>query len=420
MARTRLLFEDFLGINNRAAPERLDEKELREAENVDIDNSGRVRRRLGRKRVYTGNEVHSLWSDGIITLFAQGRYLMKLTSNNVGVALRTDLMRGAPVSYESVNGVVYWSNGFQKGRVRNEAPLHWGIVPPPAPVVALRDTGGLPQGTYMVKAVYVDSYGEESGASYATSFETGANQSAIVSLPSFPLEAATAKVFMTSQNGDVYYYQGNVSAGQGLIVTTVETGVPLRTEHLYPPPVGSIVRYFAGRMYVVTGNVLWFSEPYALSLFNPRKNFYQFPGAITMVEPVEGGLFVSYEGGKTVFLSGTSIEDTQELEVDELPAIRGTSVTTKGEWFPALETTGTIAIWVTREGPTAGLPNGAVRRLTSERLSLPETGFGSGLIRHERGSRHYVGTLRDDGGQAGNLYATDRVVAEVYRNGVLI
>lgn len=418
--RSQIRYDNFVGINNRAAPERLKSSELREAENVDIENEGRIRRRAGRRKIYDGAEVHSLWSDGATTLFAQGRYLMRLDGDGAATALRTDLLRGKSVSYESVAGTVYWSNSEQRGRVVDGAALHWGMDAPPAPVAMEASPKALPPGTYMVALTYVDAYGEESPASRHSVVSFTEESSIAVLPPPFPAESARANVYITPQNGDVLYFQGVVVPGWALTVIGVDTGRPLRTEYLSPPPAGHIVRHHRGRMYVADGNVVWFSEPYAYSWFNRRRNFYMYPARVTMLEPVEGGVFLSWEGGKTVFIAGETPEKAEEIEADIHPAIAGTAARADAAWFPALETGGKAAIWLTQNGVAVGVSSGQVRYLTEERLALPRGGLGSGVIREDRGIRQYVGLLREQDGQSSNLYASDHVVAEVYRNGVLI
>lgn len=421
MARTpQIRYDNFIGINNRAAIERLKPSELREAENVDIENEGRVRRRVGRKKIYAGSEVHSLWSDEAVTLFAQGRYLMRLDGDGAATALRTDLLRNQPVSYESVAGTVYWSNSEQRGRVVQGQALHWGMDAPPAPVVMEASPKALPPGTYMVALTYVDAQGEESPASRHSVVSFTEESSIAVLPPPFPAEAVRANVYITPQNGDVLYFQGVVTTSSALTIVGVDTGRPLRTEYLSPPPAGHIVCHHRGRMYVADGNVVWFSEPYAYSWFNRRRNFYMFPKRITMMVSVEGGLFVSWEGGKTAFIAGETPEKAEEVEADIFPAITGTVTRADAAWFPALETGGKAAIWMTQNGVAVGLSNGQVRYLTEERLALPRGGLGSAMIRAERGTRQYVGMLREQNGQSSNMYASDHVVAEVYRNGVLI
>ena len=57
------------------------------------------------------------------------------------------------------------------------------------------------------------------------------------------------------------------------------------------PPVGEIVRLFAARAWVVSGNVIWYSEPFNYNLFQMGRNYIPLPGKIVMFRPLLGGAF---------------------------------------------------------------------------------------------------------------------------------
>jgi hypothetical protein len=112
-------WQGFSGINNRHRPEELKPGELSCARNVDIDDAKRLRRRDGYDLAVAGN-YHSLWSDGSVCLVVKAGSLF-----NVNTDFSTSLLRvnvgDSPMSYVSVNGVVYYTNGSVIGYIENGA-----------------------------------------------------------------------------------------------------------------------------------------------------------------------------------------------------------------------------------------------------------------------------------------------------------
>jgi hypothetical protein len=122
--------ERFTGINNvdeayRLLPTVIDHAyvwPLREAYNVDIDNTLGIKSRSGRVSVLTGVDLHSLWSDGVRCFFVDGvtLYEMDLAYNKTVIATVTP---GYRVSYVPANDRYYLTNereiGYIKGATFN-------------------------------------------------------------------------------------------------------------------------------------------------------------------------------------------------------------------------------------------------------------------------------------------------------------
>lgn len=108
------------GLNNTVDPVRLafDFKtgvtELSQAVNVDIDDSGRPSRRLGRvPKSATASRCGFVY--GEVCLFVSGTTLYQMDAAYGATALRTDLTAGLRMRYYPIAGRIYYTNGSQKG-----------------------------------------------------------------------------------------------------------------------------------------------------------------------------------------------------------------------------------------------------------------------------------------------------------------
>lgn len=142
------------------------------------------------------------------------------------------------------------------------------------------------------------------------------------------------------------------------------------------PPVGSIVRSFAGRIWVADGNTLWYSEPFGPNLFRLSVNYIQLPAKITMVAPVQGGLFVSTTN-KIYFFAGTVPREFVQHIVAHYPAIPFTDVEVDGIAVSAGQFTPLPAqMFTTTQGICMGTADGKIVNLTYDTLLYPSAPKG--------------------------------------------
>jgi hypothetical protein len=100
---TRLVFEVQEGLIDLAA-----------AVNVEIDPTGRISRRKGYQRIYTG-PAHSLFWDGWSCLFCAGSSMYQLLENLSATQISTGITENTRMYYAQVGAEIYWMNGFEKG-----------------------------------------------------------------------------------------------------------------------------------------------------------------------------------------------------------------------------------------------------------------------------------------------------------------
>lgn len=129
-ARFRQIFTATTGLNNTLDPVRLNfdfktgVTELSQAVNVNIDNSGRASRRLGRTQKLS-NASRCGFAHGEICLFVSGTTLYKMIPDYSIRAIRSDLTLGARMRYCPIADRIYYLNGTEKGYIFKGQNYAW-------------------------------------------------------------------------------------------------------------------------------------------------------------------------------------------------------------------------------------------------------------------------------------------------------
>jgi hypothetical protein len=344
-----------------------------------------------------------------------GNVLGKLEANLSFTPIQT-LSNDSPVSYETVQNDVYWSNGVDLGIIRDSGPTQWGVTPPIAQPVAVAASGGLPAGRYQYALTFLRNDGHESGTGLVGTVDVGANGGiAFNSIEVSTNQLVCDKIlYLSGTNGEVLYRVAVIPNAQTTHIYSGNAGdlkVALRTQHASPPPAGNIVRYFNGIMYVVVGDVVYFSEPYNPEIFQMADRFLRFPGLIAMFECVKNGIYVAtvdVEGddqetmGLTAYLSGATPDNFDFSVVADHGAHLGSAAKCRASLLNKVgseeaQGTGDAVVWSSRHGVFVGLNGGSVSNLTELRYSFPSAQRGVGMVRQHRGFVQYVNVLRGAG-----------------------
>lgn len=203
---------------------------------------------------------------------------------------------------------------------------------------------------------------------------------------------AGARMSYAKVNDDIYYCNGHekgiVSNGAVIAWEKDEYVGPTTYRVLDDPPIGTHVEGYNGRVYVVQGSVLWFSEPYAFGVFNFEDNLFWFPSDIKMVRAVADGLFVS-TSNEVFFLAGLDTEEPLQVKVADYPAIEWSE-----SWFNGQLNTyqgggssisqgggGRVLMWMSDHGVCFGGPGGQFVNVTWEKIGeFPNGLSGSSLV----------------------------------------
>lgn len=385
----------FSGLRNDVKPERMEPGDLVAAVNVDIGNDGQLSRRAGIESKLAA-DAHSLWVAGDICLFVEASVLKRLHDDYSTTVMRT-LTTNDRVSYVSVNGRIYFSNGTDTGIIEpNGQSRSWGLVPPPLPAMA--DTGGvLPPGTYQAVMTYIREDGQESGAGLAGLVDvvTGGILFTDIPVPDDPTVVAKA-IYITPQNGDVFYLAATL-----VVSTTTHTykgsalTLPLNTQYLQQAPAGEIVAYHYGVLYVVSGNIVYPSTAYGYELFDLR-DFIAFDSQVRIFAPVDDGIWVGTDK-EVAWLSGVDPTKFEKTTRAEIGSVKGTLAYVSNDALPEIKENiqeARVALWWTDEGVCAGYPSGTLHKLTESRYRPTIDGQnGAGFVIEETGGHRYIAVI---------------------------
>jgi hypothetical protein len=393
--------------------------------NADVTNSGNLKRRRGFTQVVSGTNVHSLGGTDRLVVYMDDGTLYRLNSDESATSLRTGLSPSRLMSYETINGELYFSNGEVLEKIVNGAVKLVGVEEPVGqPTLSAMSAGGLYAGDYQVAITFLNSDGEESGTGTASRVSISEGGGIRLTAIPQPVEEATTRirVYVSPANGDMLYYFAEVAVG----TTTLDIGVAplgraLNTQFCSRMLPGRILRYYHGRLYSVIDNFIFYSDPQAYGRCKISNNFIALASNVTMLEPVETGLYISTET-EVFFLGGTDPSTGYSLQrVSETPAVEGSSLVAKPEVLGIKGITGStkVAVWFTNAGWAAGLPDGNVAFLTRDKLALPEYTQAATLHRMVDGMSQLV-TIPRGNGETASAFASDSMEDVIIRNGAIV
>lgn len=389
---------------------------LRDAVNVDILASGKVRRRKGIVQRLADPNAHSLHSDGEYIYWANATQLRRAKPGFTNpVTLLTNSGLNSPISYVRVNDRTYFTNENLTGIITPLGTYEpWGIAPPVAPPYATAATAPThvapPAGfqtelKYQVTCTFVTATGEESGAPGGMTVTVDDTYQTI-NLSAIPQPTDSrvthVRIYSTGMYGDTFFRMKEVPVG----VTTTTLGSPstavgqqLTSQFHAPPLAGQLVEHVQGRLFVAVGDTIWFTEPFAYGLVDMRKNYLQFQDRVTLLIGVPDGLYVS-AAGKTWF-----IQNPGTPEMVQLPLLNYGAVERAAMHVP----NSTDVVWLSDRGFVVGSAGGKISAPTETKVAVERYGSGCiGLIERD-GDRRFVAVQRD--GSDSHLASSDFITA---------
>lgn len=403
------------GVNEKAKETDLPPSTARRLKNLNVSDEGKMRRRDGFIRRVTASAAHSIYTHNGFVFAVVDNALHMLDTDTWNITVVRGGVGPSKLSYAAIGEVVYYSNGAVSGRYDTKTGQHYPSMAPLTPGTPTLSvaSGGLKPGKYLVSITQVSSDGIESGAPLPAQITLTASEGIKVNIPVMDGTQET-RVYCSEVNGSNLFLEERVPFGAGSVtITGLSHGKELRTLLVDPIPAGSILRTHKGRLYSASNNILWYSEPLLYGLTVLDYNYLPpFSGPITMVEPVDGGLFVAADA--MYFLSGASPADMQFTVLDTAPAIPGSSMVIDGQ-LVSKDINGQVAYWYSSEGAVIGLPNGTIRNLTQDKLEGVEDAqsAASALIRTagvDRVLTNVAGSPRDGFG------ASDSATIEVIKS----
>lgn len=386
------------GVRNDVTAERLGPNDLALGDNIDLDNTGRVSRRSGRTKK-NSTPTHSAWGDGLTLGFCvQGTQLFKINTDYTLTVMFTGLTLGRAMSYRKVNDNVYMSNGREKLVHANGQVRAWGLAVPQ--VLAMQSSGTLPPGRYQFTATYVRNDGQESGAAVAVALTVSPDPLnptlttgfALSVPPSTDATVIGCNFYASGPYGTELYLIGSgvpaYTAAFGRL--TDLTNYELQLQFLTAPPAGQIVGYYSGRMFLLADDLLFYSEPFAYELFDPRK-YIPLDGRGTLFAVMEdketldqpgqnSGAFVGTDRSCGI-LVGSTPEDFQYVPKMDYGAVEGALDYVDGSLFGDGQTGARrLPVWLSAQGLCVGMPGMEIRNITRNRFAFSAGGRGAALF----------------------------------------
>lgn len=367
--------ERFTGLNNQNPgfeEESLKPGDLIEATNCYVDNDGWLVRRAGFSLASSGVYT-SLWSGTTLTLAVLAGNLVKVGGGTLHASVGT-----ARMWFEELpDGRVVYSNGTAMGVVNavGTARLPWGVPVPASAGSGANTTGSLAPGVYRWCITHRrTSDGLEGGPAYSGTVTVSGGGLALASLPT--LADHTTNVYVTAANGTEQFYAGNTS-GSTFTLTSAASRVRRCMTHYCkaPPASGILPRFWRGRMLLAVGDTLYATKARTLHLFDVKESARRFGGTITMVQPVETGIWIGTTEGLHFMGPGNQFDKLPMVRQIDGPVLLGSGVACRGGALlrmgsqgPGLAGDGNDgALCIAARAITALYSDGSCRALTDRR-----------------------------------------------------
>ena len=397
----RKLHKPVLGIDQLSdetsliADERGRPMAFREGTNVDLDIEGNYGRRKGYAKKLTGSGYHSLYESkrGWLMLCDKQQLGVYNVATNSLVVI-TEMPEAQLTSFAELNGNIYYMNPGAKGMIRAaETQVRTlGVnLPAVTPDFEATASGSLPPGKYGISYTIVDDTGEESPLGplmVVTLAEQGSIQGTLFT--TYP--NTKYRIYMTTADGEELYQAAEFDADViSYLVSDHGEGRRPATQYLSNLPLGYTIRAHRSRLYIATDDFVFYSEPFLPHLTNSGNGFIPTTGFVTMVQPIETGIYIGDQRGVR-FYEGDDPSEFRVKEVSSEPVVFGTAVAVPGEFLPENLGRGsdTVAIWLAPSGYQVGMPSGQVVRLHTKQVQLPRYVQGCAAFSTKDGRKQLI------------------------------
>lgn len=350
MATNPQRISSFLGVNERLHRGALRVEEgffVAQAKNVDLTRSGQFIGRAGYRRVVAGSDMHSLWASATARAFvASGKQLCALNVRaGVLQPLGMDVPSIARLAFADLaDGDIAVTDGRALLRIQPDNSLRSLLAAAPTPQPVAQLTPGSRHFLYCF--AYVDAKGV---LGLCTPVRYGVGEVLSFDVPTPPAGLLT-QIYVSHPGGEVMYLLAE-SAGGSVTAGEQRIGGQCPTLHLQALPAGDALQLHGGRLYVVRGSVIYFSEPYQFGAMAPT-NFLQFPAPVTVLAAMPTGLFVVAD--KTYWMLGTDpAMASMEVVNEDTGVARSLARLSNGR-----------AVWGSSQGTVVGNKDGEVVSLT--------------------------------------------------------
>lgn len=363
----------FLGINNRkpdfslrVATSTMNGQYLRSADNVDVNNAGKLRRIDGATRIAAMANPHSLFADSFVVRSA---VLYSITLPTYAETMLKVLTSDAAMSYVEANGSTYYSNGTDSGRVTSGVVYPLALPTPDEPTTSIT-TGGLLPGRYQVGVSYSNATtGEEGGISASSDIELTTTSGIHVVVPAATTGATHVNIYLSDANGSVPKLVTSVVTGTASYdCVALGTGRESNGRFEAPLPAGTLFMS-NGRLCSFSQNTVFVGLPYRHGYYLPASGYIPFPADVTVAVENQGGTYIAAD--QTYWFPG-DLGAPKELVATVLPygAVAGTAFKLPDN---------SLCGWFGKKGIVFGATSGEVEAVMTENIDLtpPQSGFST-------------------------------------------
>lgn len=369
-----LTFEKFAGINNAQPQHRMQDNELVTATNVDIGLAGEIRRRAGFSALANTGHQYLHQADGFMLAVSGGDLVA--TDGVTQVTVAAGIGATDRVLYCNLpDGRTVFSNGTDNGITNGTATTSLGVPLPVAQGNATDVAGQLFAGTYQWAMTHVRlSDGLEGGTTHGPDIDIIDGGIALAGLP--VLAGHKTNIYISGHNGGPLYLAGSTLTDAFSYTGTNDAlGIPCRTAQMYPLPVGTLHAFWRGRLLVAKGNALFASLTNRWEICDLMRDYKAFSSPITLVQPVDGGIFVGTET-ELAFLAGNTWDGLAYSRKFDLPTVLGSGVKAPGDQIKLGKGTGPAGdamLAIVGGDIVAGFSDGTAVNLTDGRYKTTAT-----------------------------------------------
>lgn len=162
------------------------------------------------------------------------------------------------------------------------------------------------------------------------------------------------------------------------------------TRVLSSPPVGHLLSFFNGRIYIAVGNSIYYTEANSRNHVDLASNVIIESSRIRMIAPVEGGIYIG-NSKEILFYKGESPKTFTRSLVANYPVVEGTATTVMVSQVGELEEGGKIVLMATERGLSIGFPDGKLVNFSEDKVRFPSANYGAGIYK----DRKFIVTMQN-------------------------
>lgn len=265
---------------------------------------------------------------------------------------------------------LYVSDGSTNVELDSTGVWNWGL---PVPTLSLAPglLSTLTAKSYLVRAAFVDSRGNEGGVSNIASITLAVQGSIEVSISGATPDCVAVNIYAGYPNQPTTSFVAQVDIASfpyTISAVNVSAADPPKTAQMVGPPV-RIEGIFSFRAFLMLwrDNFILRSEGFEPHLYHPD-NIMQFSSAIQACAGLPGGMWVGTETGLW-WVTGESPDSWIPLQKSSANICKGSFVVS-GTKIPELQTSDLVALFVSKDGLLAGMNNGQLVNLTFNRYKF--------------------------------------------------